>query len=158
MDDDEPERCDALLTISVGAGWRRFIPRTETLIRRAIQAACGECPWPAAVILSSDREVRSLNRRYRGKNKPTNVLSFPSADGGPEGEIIIALGVTQREARQMALPVAAHMMHLIVHALLHLQGHDHYHPSKAREMEMRETRILHRLGLANPWKRGRIPL
>lgn len=156
--DDEPGSSHEACDITVGPGWRCHVPRAALIVRRALAAACGDAAWPTTVILSSDREVKILNRRYRGKNKPTNVLSFPAPDGGPDGEIILALGVLRREAEQMSLPVGAHLAHLIVHAVLHLQGHDHYHPSEARAMEMRETVILRRMGFNNPWKRGRIPL
>jgi probable rRNA maturation factor len=103
-----------------------------------------------AVILASDRLVRRLNARHRGRNKPTNVLTYEQ----PAPEIILALGVVLREAAAQARRPAHHLAHLIVHGALHLRGLDHHHPGEARAMEMAETRILHRLGVPNPWKRA----
>ena len=130
--------------------WRRIVPRIETLVARAAWAAGGE---DATIVLSSDRDVRELNARHRGKNKPTNVLTFEPAAPGLPGEIVLALGTVRREAAAAGKTPAQHLAHLVVHGCLHLQGHDHEHPGDARRMEMAEARILARLGLPNPWKR-----
>lgn len=97
------------------------------------------------VLLASDRTVRRLNSRHRGQDKPTNVLTFGT------GDIVLALGVVRREARAAGRHPAHHLAHLVVHGSLHLQGHDHHHPGDARRMEMAEARLLHRLGVPNPW-------
>jgi probable rRNA maturation factor len=102
-----------------------------------------------AIILTNDRLVRRLNTRHRGRNKPTNVLTYEY----PAPEIILALGVIRQEAATQGRRLAHHLAHLIVHGALHLRGFDHHHPGEARAMEMAEARILHRLGVPNPWKR-----
>ena len=128
--------------IVADAAWRRMVPRAEAVVRRAAAAAGGV----GAVLLSSDDAVRRLNWRYRGRNKPTNVLTFDS------GDIALAAGVVRREARAAGRPVADHLAHLVVHGALHLQGQDHGGAGEARRMEMAEARILHRLGVPNPWR------
>ena len=100
------------------------------------------------MLLSSDAAVRRLNRVYRGRDKPTNVLTFES------GDIALAAGVVRREARAAGKRVAHHLVHLVVHAALHLRGLDHGGAGEARRMEMAETRLLHRLGVPDPWRSG----
>ncbi|HEY3846727.1 MAG TPA: rRNA maturation RNase YbeY, partial [Acetobacteraceae bacterium] len=97
-----------------------------------------------------DRAVRRLNARHRGRNKPTNVLTYTA----PAAEIILALGVVRREAAAAARRPAHHLAHLVVHGALHLAGHDHHQAGEARRMEQAEARILRRLGVPNPWKRA----
>lgn len=130
--------------------WLRFVPRAEALVRRAAIAAGGA----GAVMLAGDGAVKRLNARHRGRNKPTNVLSFPPAMPGGAGDIVLALGVVRREAQAQARPLGRHLAHLVVHGALHLAGQDHDHPGAARRMEMAEARILHRLGFPNPWRRA----
>ena len=132
-------------------GWRRLIRRPEALADRAARAAGSA----ATLVLASDREAKRLNARHRGRNKPTNVLTFDPAAPGLPGEIFLALGTVRREAAAERKRPAHHLAHLVVHGALHLQGHDHHHPGEARRMEMAETRILRRLGLPNPWRQGR---
>lgn len=98
------------------------------------------------MVLSSDAAVKRLNLRHRGQNKSTNVLTFDT------GDIVLALGVVQREARAAGRRPAHHLAHLVVHGALHLRGHDHGLPGDARRMEMAETRLLHRIGVPNPWR------
>lgn len=129
--------------------WRRFVPRAEHVAARAARAAGGA----GSVVLATDRLVRRLNARDRGRNKPTNVLTYAPAGPGMAGELILALGVIRREAAAAGRRPAHHLAHLVVHGALHLQGHDHAHAGAARRMEMAEARILRRLGVPNPWKR-----
>jgi probable rRNA maturation factor len=117
---------------------------------RAAAAAGGA----ATVVLSSDRAVKRLNARHRGRNQPTNVLTFDPAGCGQPGEIVLAIGTVRREAQAADRRPAHHLAHLVVHGALHLQGYDHHHAGDARRMEMAEARILGRLGLPNPWKRA----
>ncbi len=117
--------------------------RTAALAARAAFAAGGA----GSVVLSSDRAVKQLNCRYRRRNKPTNVLTF---DGG---DIVLALETVRREAAAAGRPASHHLAHLVVHGALHLRGHDHHAAGAARRMEMAEARILHRIGVPNPWKR-----
>ena len=116
-------------------------------------------------------ESRRLNARYRGKDKPTNVLSFPPAplprplSGGPAprnrqsgaaarplGDLVICAQVVRSEAREQEKPLQAHWAHLVVHGALHLIGYDHERDAEAKRMERREIAILRRLGFANPYR------
>jgi len=102
------------------------------------------------ILLANDRRLRALNRDFRGKDKPTNVLSFPGSDGYA-GDIAIAYGVTAKEARAAAKSMAHHASHLVVHGVLHLAGYDHERPEDAKVMEPLEVKILKRLGIADPY-------
>jgi probable rRNA maturation factor len=127
-----------------------MVRNPETVAARAAAAA----GVAATVVLASDAQVKRLNARHRGRNKPTNVLTFAPAARGLPGEIIVARGTVRREACAAARRPAHHLAHLVVHGALHLQGHDHHHPGDARRMEMAEGKILGRLRLPNPWKRA----
>ncbi len=145
----------------------------EPLVRGAVEAAIAESAFPQlaeaarsvelSVRLASDEEVRALNAHWRGKDKPTNVLSFPMAEPyeleqaderGPAimlGDIILAHGVCESEAVEKGIGVIEHATHLVVHGTLHLLGYDHVAEADAAEMEAREVRALARLGIANPY-------
>jgi len=106
-------------------------------------------------------ESRRLNARYRGRDKPTNVLSFPVAelpsvatDGEPRplGDLVICPQVLRTEAREQKKTLRAHWAHLVVHGSLHLIGYDHEHNTDADRMERREIAVLRRLGFANPYR------
>jgi probable rRNA maturation factor len=137
---------DEVSVIVAEPAWRRLIRGAECVAARAARAAGAR----GTVVLAADRTVHRLNARHRGRNKPTNVLTYTA----PEPELLLALGVIRREARAAGLPPAHHLAHLVVHGALHLAGFDHHHPGDARRMEMAEARILHRLGVPNPWKRA----
>ena len=146
----------------------------EPLVRNAALAAVAEsaCPELArsprdielSVRLTGDDEVRALNAQWRGKDRPTNVLSFPMAgtddfqsagDAGPEimlGDVVLAHGVCAAEAANKGVSVEDHAAHLIVHGTLHLLGYDHHEDEDAEDMEAREVRALARLGIANPYQ------
>lgn len=97
-------------------------------------------------------EGRALNRDYRGKDYATNVLTFVLDEGPPyEGDLALCAPVVSREARAQGKDVIAHYAHLTVHGVLHLQGHEHEHEPQAVAMEKLETRIMKRLGYADPY-------
>ena len=101
-------------------------------------------------------ESRRLNVRYRGKDKPTNVLSFPPAPlpGGSRllGDLVICAQVVRSEAREQRKSLEAHWAHLVVHGALHLVGYDHEREAEAKRMERREVAVLRRLGFSNPYR------
>ena len=134
----------------------------------ALQKVAPELANPrliASLLFTSDEEVHALNREWRGKDKPTNVLSFPmleradllglTAEGPPEmlGDIALAHETCAREAAGKGVPIEHHASHLIVHGLLHLAGHDHeISPEDADAMEALETKTLALLGIADPYE------
>ena len=139
-----PDWADAGVTVIVqDQAWRRMIRDPERVVRRA--AAIAGCE--ATFVLADDTTVQRLNARHRGRNKPTNVLTFES------GEIALASGVVAREAAREGKRPADHLAHLVVHGALHLQGHDHERAGEAIRMEMAEARLLARIGVPNPWRR-----
>jgi len=108
------------------------------------------------------KESRRLNARYRGKDKPTNVLSFPAANLPvpvaandqlqPLGDLVICPDVLRAEAREQGKSVRAHWAHLVIHGALHLIGYDHENEEDARRMERREVAVLRALGFDNPYR------
>ncbi|WP_296720564.1 rRNA maturation RNase YbeY [Erythrobacter sp.] len=142
----------------------------EALAERAARAAGEGEPLLAhprliaSILFTSDAEVHSLNREWRARDKPTNVLSFPmlergelqglAPDGPPVmlGDIALAHATCAREAADKGVPLDHHAAHLIVHGLLHLAGHDHVESdAQADEMEAIETAILAKLGINDPY-------
>jgi len=115
----------------------------------------------ASVVLANDDLVQLLNNEYRGKDKPTNVLTFASLDGDdddtPEGEplnlgdIIISFQTIEREAQEQGKFMLDHVKHITVHGVLHLLGYDHETDEEANDMETLEIRILEHLGVQNPY-------
>ena len=145
-------------------------PDWDALATRAAQAAGEGEPLLAnprliaSLLFTSDAEVHVLNREWRARDKPTNVLSFPmlereelatlAADGPPEmlGDIALAFETCAREAADKGVSLEVHATHLIVHGLLHLAGHDHVDSdAQAEAMEALETAILAKLGIADPY-------
>jgi probable rRNA maturation factor len=144
--------------------------RWEELAARAADAAAEVAPelcnprLSASLLFTSDAEVHTLNRDWRKRDKPTNVLSFPmvereelleaGAKGPPMllGDVALAYETCAREAVEKAIPLADHAAHLIVHGLLHLAGYDHeISASDAQAMEALETKALARMGVADPY-------
>ena len=127
-----------------------FVARIVPVLGRHLRGAAGM----ATLALADDALVRDLNRRFRGKDKPTNVLSFPSgevASGAPLGDIVVARETLEREAALDGKPIDHHLMHLVVHGLLHLLGYDHESDDEAEAMERLETAILAELGVPDPY-------
>jgi probable rRNA maturation factor len=113
-----------------------------------------------SVLLVGERRSRALNARYRGRDRSTNVLSFPAppvaaSNCGVLGDLVICPAVLRAEARAQEKDVRAHWAHMVVHGLLHLMGYDHERQSDAQRMERREVRVLRRLGIANPYVQRR---
>lgn len=104
------------------------------------------------ILLTNDARLKALNNNFRGKDKPTNVLSFPSTVTGYHGDIALAHGVCVDEAQKAGKRVADHACHLAVHGVLHLAGFDHVRDADARVMEPLETEILAGLGIADPYR------
>lgn len=132
-------------------GW----PESEDLIARAIAAVSDQFDDPRigelSVVLSDDAQVQILNRDYRGKDAPTNVLSFPQ-DGMLLGDIVLARETLLREAADKSASFNAHFTHLLIHGWLHLQGFDHLTDETAAEMESIEIAALATLGIDNPYQ------
>ncbi|MDE2161599.1 MAG: rRNA maturation RNase YbeY [Alphaproteobacteria bacterium] len=107
------------------------------------------------ILLTGDKHLHALNLSFRGKDKPTNVLSFPSVANaaGYLGDVAIAYGVTATEAKAAGKNLADHATHLVVHGVLHLLGFDHQTARQAKAMESLETKILKVLGIADPYGR-----
>ncbi|MEP6868780.1 MAG: rRNA maturation RNase YbeY [Novosphingobium sp.] len=157
------------LEIDIEGPWP---PATDwaDLAERALEAMSDVAPelgnprLSASLLFTDDAQVHTLNREWRAKDKPTNVLSFPmieradlialSPDGPPEllGDIALAFETCAREADEKAIPLEAHAAHLIVHGLLHLAGHDHeISAADAAQMEALEINALARMGLPDPY-------
>ena len=134
--------------------WSQAVPDAEALTRRAAEAAlAGERGDNITVLLTDDDTVRELNGRFRGKDAPTNVLSFPAFDN-PEGflgDIALAFGVCTREAAEQGKSLAHHLQHLVAHGALHLVGYDHQSEAEAQAMEALEREILSGLGVPDPY-------
>ncbi|WP_225204737.1 rRNA maturation RNase YbeY [Novosphingobium huizhouense] len=143
----------------------------EALANRAAEATAQVAPELAhdnllvSLVMADDEEVHALNKQWRAKDKPTNVLSFPmlsraevlvagANEGAPGmlGDLILAHGVCRREAAEKGVSVEVHASHLVVHGLLHLAGHDHeLGEREAEEMEDLERKALALIGIADPY-------
>lgn len=136
--------------------WTAALPDAQDLACRAGEAAllaCGAAAASTAVRLTDDAEVRRLNRQFRGKDQPTNVLAFP-APANPErhlGDVALAFGVCAREAAEQDKTLGGHMQHLVAHGVLHLLGYDHMTDAEAEEMERLERAVLAGLGISDPY-------
>ena len=150
-----PSRAPELaLTVQYGTQSGKLPSRTQ--LRKWARAALRRTARITLRIIGG-REARSLNRRFRGRDYATNVLSFAYRDRGPlEGDIAICAPVLAREARERGVSREAHFAHLTVHGVLHLQGHDHLRRREARRMEQLEIRILAGLGYPDPYGAGKM--
>jgi probable rRNA maturation factor len=146
-------------TVIEAEGWKAALSEpADALATRVITAAAaGEGARGAvAVLFTDDGALRMLNKSWRGKDTPTNVLSFPAPEGfGALGDIALALETVCAEARAQGKTVDAHAAHLLAHGFLHLVGYDHVEDAAADSMEARERAILSGLGIADPY--GRAP-
>lgn len=156
-------RIDVVIEPRNAAIWRRasasIAPRVRRAAAAALATAAGSKGGAAlAIYLANDAIVRRLNHDFRGKNRPTNVLSFPAgrpsmATGvpAPLGDIVLAYETLAREAAQQGKKLLHHVLHLVVHGVLHLLGFDHEKARDAERMEALEVRILAGLGIADPY-------
>ena len=134
--------------------WRK--PRTlSTRLKRAARLALAQGgAEPAAsltILLTGDKQLQALNLSFRGKDRPTNVLSFPSGAEGYLGDIAIAYGIAAKEAKAQDKSLVDHATHLAVHGVLHLLGFDHKTARQAGIMEPLEAKILGALGISDPY-------
>jgi probable rRNA maturation factor len=151
--------------------WERWCPEAKRLVRAAARLALTNGADEAAillairseltVVLADDAEQQRLNRKWRGVNRPTNVLAFPAWDPGaplPEGaplllgDVVLACETVAREAAEQHKTVADHLSHLVVHGVLHLLGYDHATEPEAAAMESIEKAVLASLGVVDPYR------
>ncbi|MEI7931432.1 MAG: rRNA maturation RNase YbeY [Alphaproteobacteria bacterium] len=143
--------------------WSAALPAAAELADQAALATLARVnPAKAgeiAILLTDDAALRNLNSRFLGKDKPTNVLSFPAGDGmaGHLGDIALAFGVCAAEAAEQGKPLAHHLQHLVAHGVLHLIGYDHISDADAEVMEDLERRVLAGLGIPDPYSTDDAP-
>ena len=162
------ENSERTLTVDIlieSEAWG-MLPEAEDIVRRAIAATSkldiGHRNAELSVLLCDDPTIASLNGQWRGKEKPTNVLSFPAPplqaaapdEKMPLGDIAIAYETLVREAEENGTTVSDHLSHLVVHGFLHLLGYDHHMDDEAERMERLERDILARIGVADPSAAG----
>jgi probable rRNA maturation factor len=164
------------ISFSLEAGdWETAVADVEQLVETAARAAfeaaerpeiLDNAPAEMSLVLADDALVQTLNRDYRDKDKPTNVLSFALLDGSDDsddalareegmpiliGDVILAFETVRREAREQGKSIENHLTHLVIHGVLHLLGYDHQSDPDADRMERLETSILARMGIADPY-------
>ena len=127
--------------------------RVRSAVDAAFAASGAEVPAESelSLVLCDDAFIRDLNQRWRGKDKATNVLSFPSADPAMLGDIVVAYETCVREAEDEGRSLADHLSHMVVHGVFHLVGFDHEDDADGEEMERLEAQALARLGIASPY-------
>ena len=145
--------------------WEAAIPDLEMLVTRAVEAALAaapetpEGPFEVSVLLADDATVQDLNRTWRDKDKPTNVLSFPAPPqprhagaAMPLGDVVLAYETLVRESAEQSKPLQNHLAHLLVHGTLHCLGQDHeIGEAEADVMEALEVAALATLGIPDPY-------
>jgi len=145
--------------------WETAIPDLESLVVRAVEAGLAAAPEPpdgpveVSVMLTDDATVQELNRTWRSKDKPTNVLSFPAAPQPrhagvalPLGDVVLAYETLVRESAEQSKPLQNHLAHLLVHGTLHWLGQDHeIGEAEAEAMELLEVAALATLGIPDPY-------
>lgn len=152
------------------ARWHESLPDHASLIAmsldhiiRHIDLFSGAQEIEISITLTNDSHIQALNRDYRNKDKPTNVLSFPQIDwahdksGAKEplvmlGDVIIALETIEREAEEQKKRLPDHFIHMLIHSILHLCGYDHENEADAETMETLEITILNEMGIKNPYQ------
>lgn len=139
------------------AAWRKAWPRAVADAKRLVAFVetfpefKGKAGGEVALVLTDDDALKQLNAQFRGKDKPTNVLSFPDGESPPGGGIALSFETISAEAVAQGKPFVNHAKHMILHGFLHLYGYDHDKPRAARLMEGLEIAILARMGIPNPY-------
>ena len=133
------------------------VPEPALLQEWATAAYLNSVPAVASMLVTDIDEMQQLNKQYRDKDKPTNVLSFPMQSPVEAGvfllgDIALCAPVIKQEASQQSKSEMSHWAHMVVHGMLHLQGYDHIKNDEAEEMEQLEIKILNQLGFSNPYK------
>lgn len=132
----------------------------ERAVEATYQAVGEEGPFELSVVLTDDLTIQNLNREFRGKDCPTNVLSFAVRDAGGVcvpgqsevlGDVVVSFDTMAREAEDIHKALSDHFCHILVHGVLHVLGYDHVTDKDAVQMEALETYILRTLGLTDPW-------
>ena len=153
--------------------WYHVVEEPDAALDAVVRATIGEAGANAGVeirtaaeisiVLGNDALVQDLNREFRDQDRPTNVLSFPFADGEAAasaagsgrpmmlGDVVLAFDTVSREAGEQAKSPRNHTLHLVVHGVLHLMGYDHGTEAEARVMERMEQQVLANLGIADPY-------
>ena len=134
--------------------WRYYgrIFQLKSFCKKVIENAWkGDDKAEVSLVLADDAFVWKLNKQYRHKDKPTNVLSFEN-EGLLAGDIVVAYQTTLREAKEQGISFRAHLAHLLTHGTLHLQGYDHLTDKQAQKMEKLEVQLLAKMGYKNPYK------
>jgi len=157
--------CPISIEISVEeAEWESALPAYEKRIENVLSQAVNHLKdkintsfqdADISILLSNNDHIKTLNRDYRQKDKPTNVLSFPMEGEfahGSLGDLALGLEIIAEEAREQNKSLADHFSHLIVHGFLHLLGYDHIDDTEAEEMEALEIQILGDMGIKNPYE------
>jgi probable rRNA maturation factor len=134
--------------------WTAALPDAVAMVERAATVALGAVEGDVVVLLTDDAAVHDLNLRFRDRDRPTNVLSFPAAESAAPhlGDLVLALGVCAAEAAAQGKSLADHLTHLTVHGVLHLLGRDHVDAVEAEAMEAEERTLLASLGVADPYR------
>ncbi len=133
--------------------WTQALPEAAAIVERAAAAALGTVEGDVVVLLADDAAVQDLNARFRDKDRPTNVLSFPAAESAfPHlGDVVLGYAYCAAEATAQGKALSDHLSHLVVHGVLHLLGRDHDDDAEAEEMEAEEREILAELGVSDPY-------
>lgn len=135
--------------------WQKALPGCEALVNQSLEAVLTHLKasktYEISVLMTNDAEIQELNHTWRGKDKPTNVLSFPQDEDTLLGDIILSLETIEMEAQDQNKALADHTAHLLVHGLLHLLGYDHEENDDAEEMEALEIDICAQIGVKNPY-------
>ena len=134
--------------------WTAALPDAVAVVERAATVALGAVEGDVVVLLTDDAAVHDLNLRFRDRDRPTNVLSFPAAESAAPhlGDLVLSLGVCSAEAAAQGKSLADHLTHLTVHGVLHLLGRDHVDAVEAEAMEAEERTLLASLGVADPYR------